>query len=132
QGTKPDWQTKFNERFQNDGAFRRRMMDLLQGMDVNLAESGFTNRGHFISALHVSRNLNIPFDQLKAKMLGLAPTTTTTTTATADAPTSSAKPMSLGQAIHDLRPTIPQVEAEQEAQRAVKEAKETERPSRTS
>jgi hypothetical protein len=30
----------------------------------------FRNEGQFIAALHISPNLNIPFDQLKAKMTG--------------------------------------------------------------
>ena len=64
-----DWQTKLNERFDdpNDAKFHARMVSLLpQGMDLKTAESGFKNRGQFIAALHVSENLNIPFDQLKA------------------------------------------------------------------
>src|SRR5262252_1314291 len=66
---KADWQTKFNERYQNDAAFRTRIQGLLPpGSDLKTAESGFINHGQFIAALHVSQNLNIPFDQLKAKM----------------------------------------------------------------
>jgi hypothetical protein len=38
-----------------------------------MAESGFKNHGQFIAALHVSKNLNIPFDQLKAKMTSSLP-----------------------------------------------------------
>ncbi len=67
---------------------------LPQGMTLNQAASGFRNQGQFIAALHVSKNLGIPFAQLKAAMLG---TTTSTTSAT---------PMSLGQAIHKLRPSV--------------------------
>lgn len=59
------------------------------GMTLNQASSGFRNQGQFIAALHVSHNLNIPFAQLKATMLG----------------TGTTKPMSLGQAIHKLRPS---------------------------
>jgi len=31
---------------------------------------GFKNLGQFVAAVHVSHNLGIPFDQLKAKMIG--------------------------------------------------------------
>ena len=66
---KVDWETKFNDRIQNDAAFRSRIQSLLpSGTDIKTAESGFRSRGQFIAALHVSRNLNIPFDQLKAKL----------------------------------------------------------------
>jgi len=119
-----DWQTKLNERFDdpNDAKFHARMVSLLpQGMDLKTAESGFKNRGRFIAALHVSKNLNIPFDQLKAKMTGVSVDATT-------GQTTNSTPMSLGKAIHELRPTIPEPQANQEAERAEKQAKETEKP----
>jgi hypothetical protein len=40
------------------------------GMTLNRAATGFKNQGQFIAALHVSRNLGIPFRQLKADMTG--------------------------------------------------------------
>src|SRR5262245_23496623 len=55
------------------------------GTDLQTAASGFKNLGQFVAAVHVSHNLGIPFDQLKAKMLG---------------PPSQ----SLGGAIHNLKP----------------------------
>jgi hypothetical protein len=119
-----DWQTKLNERFDdpNDAKFHARMVSLLpQGMDLKTAESGFKNRGQFIAALHVSKNLNIPFDQLKAKMTGVSVDATT-------GQTTNSTPMSLGKAIHELRPSIPEPQANQEAERAEKQAKETEKP----
>jgi len=40
--TKVDWQTKFNERIQNDAAFRSKIQSLLPpGTDIKTAESGF-------------------------------------------------------------------------------------------
>ncbi len=57
------------------------------GMPVQQACLGFRNLGQFVAAVNVSNNLGIPFVQLKAKMTG------------DDA-------MSLGQAIHALRPTV--------------------------
>ncbi len=77
---------------------------LPKGMTLNQASSGFRNQGQFIAALHVSRNLNIPFAQLKATMLG-----------TSSGSTTASKPMSLGQAIHTLRPSA---DSETEADRA--------------
>ena len=40
------------------------------GMTLNQASKGFKNQGQFLAALHVSKNLNIPFAQLKAEMTG--------------------------------------------------------------
>jgi len=56
------------------------------GVTLAAAAAGFKNQGQFIAALHVSRNLDIPFAALKAEMVG---------------PDHD----SLGQAIHELRPT---------------------------
>ena len=56
-------------------------------MTLQTASAGFKNQGLFIAALHVSHNLNIPFDQLKAKLTGPGAE-------------------SLGKAIHDLRPNL--------------------------
>lgn len=70
------------------------------GMTLATASSGFKNQGQFIAALHVSRNLNIPFSDLKSVMT--APHAT-----------------SLGQAIQTLRPERAAVT---EATRAEREA----------
>ena len=43
---------------------------LPDGMKLNDAAAGFTNQGQFIAALHVSRNLTIPFRQLQMEMTG--------------------------------------------------------------
>src|ERR1051326_2457351 len=43
---------------------------LPSGESLSQAAAGFKNEGQFIAALHVSHNLNIPFDQLKAKLTG--------------------------------------------------------------
>ena len=111
--TKADWQTKFNERIQNDAAFRSKIQSLLPpGTDIKTAESGFKNHGQFIAALHVSKNLNIPFDQLKAKMIATATSSTVQTSST---------PMSLGKAIHALRPDISANQVNAEVKRAEKQ-----------
>lgn len=57
---------------------------LPKGMTLQRAASGFRNQGQFIAALHVSRNLGIPFADLKRQMV--------------------ARHLSLGQAIQKLRP----------------------------
>ena len=70
------------------------------GTDLQKASAGFKNLGQFVAAAHVSRNLDIPFDSLKAKMIGT-------------------KPESLGQAISELKPAA---DAKTEVQKAQKAA----------
>jgi hypothetical protein len=67
-------------------------------MTLNTASAGFRNQGQFIAAVHVSRNLGIPFADLRAAMLGLPRPGTTPT------PNTTLTPLSLGQAIQKLRP----------------------------
>jgi len=55
------------------------------GTNVQDAAKGFDNFGQFVAATHVSRNLGIPFDQLKSEMMNGS---------------------SLGQAIHKLKPNV--------------------------
>jgi hypothetical protein len=69
---------------------------LPQGMTLATASNGFRNQGQFIAALHVSQNLNIPFTDLKQAMTG-------------------PNPMSLGQSIHKLRPSVDATTAESRA-----------------
>jgi hypothetical protein len=40
------------------------------GLTLNQASKGFKNQGQFLAALHVSKDLNIPFAQLKTEMTG--------------------------------------------------------------
>ena len=68
------------------------------GTDLHKASEGFKNLGQFVAAAHVSHNLDIPFDTLKAKMTGT-------------------NAMSLGQAIHELKPSADAKAEEQKAQR---------------
>lgn len=70
------------------------------GTDLTAASQGFKNLGQFVAAVHVSHNLGIPFDQLKAKMTG-------------------PPPESLGKAIHDLKPAA---NAKAETKKAEKQA----------
>ena len=57
------------------------------GVSLQAAAAGFRDEGQFIAALHVSHNLNIPFNELKADL-------------------TSAKQGSLGRALRDLRPEL--------------------------
>lgn len=59
--------------------------DLPEGSDLKTEAEGFKNLGHFVAAVHVSKNLGISFADLKAKMMA------------GD---------SLGQAIHALKPEV--------------------------
>ncbi len=72
------------------------------GTNLQQAADGFKNLGQFVAAVHVSHNLGIPFDELKAKMMG-------------------PPKESLGQAVHALRPTA---NSKSEASKANKQAKQ--------
>jgi len=106
---KTNWDTKLNTRMQSDPALAKRVQDLLpKGTTLATAENGFKNEGQFIAALHVSQNLDIPFDQLKAKMTG-------------------SNPESLGKSIHDLKPSLSEDQVDNEAKKAEQQAKKTEK-----
>ncbi len=78
----------FEARLAGNTALSSRLQPLLPpNTTLQAAASGFKNQGQFIAALHVSHNLNIPFDQLKADMTGTGHD-------------------SLGQAVHALRPDL--------------------------
>lgn len=68
------------------------------GTNAQAAADGFDHLGDFVAAAHVSHNLNIPFEQMKEKMMA---------------------GKSLGQAIHELRPDV---NAREEAIRANEQA----------
>ena len=88
---------------------RTRLTGMLPaGTTLANAAMGFKNQGQFIAALNVSKNLNIPFADLKAKMTGT-------------------NPESLGAAIHDLKPNITTDQAKTEAEKAEKAAKAIEK-----
>jgi hypothetical protein len=78
---------------------------LPSGTTLADAAAGFKNQGQFIAALHASKDLSIPFAQLKAEMTG-------------------SPHDSLGQAIHDLKPAadakVAAKTAEQEARTDIK------------
>ncbi len=74
----------------NPGLSTRLAPLLPAGMTFDQASAGFRNTGQFVAALHVARNLNIPFTELRARMI--------------------AGGESLGEAIHGLRPEMPDAE----------------------
>ena|SRR5678815_3625042 len=86
-------------------ALNSKLQPLLpKGTSLDDASSGFKNVGQFVAAVHVSNNLGIPFDQLKAKMV-----------------TDKA---SLGDAIHVLKPEETKDEINAEVKKAEAQAKE--------
>jgi hypothetical protein len=122
--TKTTWETKFNERLQSDPAFQTRIKSLLPtDADPAAAASGFKTRGQFISALHVSQNLHISFDELKARMTGV------TTVRAADGTTQTIKtePMSLGKSIQELRPALTPTQVNVEVHKAESQTTTTEK-----
>jgi hypothetical protein len=75
-----------SERLASNTKLASNLQSLLPpGTDLQTAAQGFKNLGQFVAAVHVSHNLGIPFDQLKAKMTGPGAE-------------------SLGKAIHELKP----------------------------
>ncbi len=74
----------------------------LTGQDANTACSGFKNLGQCVAAAHVSKNLGIPFADLKGKMTGSGSE-------------------SLGKAIQDLKPSA---NSKQEAKTGKKQAEQ--------
>jgi len=102
--------TTVADRIERDSALNAKVTSMLPaGTDLKTASAGFKNQGQFIAALHVSKNLNIPFTDLKAKMTG-------------------SNHESLGQAIHDLKPGISEQDAKKEVENAERQAKVTEKP----
>jgi hypothetical protein len=91
-------------RLASNSALSARIQPLLPaGSTVAAASTGFRNQGQFIAALHVSRNLNVPFDQLRVKLTG-------------------SNPESLGQAIHDLRPNLSRSNVKRDVRMAQRQA----------
>lgn len=88
---------------------------LPSGRDLKDACSGFKNLGQCVAAIHVSHNLNISFDCLKADMTGAA----VPQGATCPADTGSKK-ISLGKSIQALSPNS---SGKSEAKTAEKQAK---------
>jgi hypothetical protein len=83
-----DRSADFESRLASNSQLSSRLQSLLPPKTtLQTAASGFKNQGQFVAALHVSHNLNIPFDQLKTAMM-------------------TTKHDSLGAAIRKLRPDL--------------------------
>jgi ribosomal protein S20 len=96
---------KVADHISRDPALASRLQPLLPASaNLQTAAQGFRSQGQFIAALHVSRNLNIPFDQLRARMTG---------------PNAE----SLGRAIHDLRPNLDNKAVKTQVKTAEQQAK---------
>ena len=64
-------QSSVSERLSDNTKLSGKLQGLLPaGTNLQQASQGFKNLGQFVAAVHVSHNLGIPFDQLKAKMTG--------------------------------------------------------------
>jgi hypothetical protein len=93
-----------SQRLANNTSLSTRLQPLLPaGTTIAMASAGFRNQGQFVAALHVSRNLNIPFAQLQTKLTG-------------------SNSESLGKAIHDLRPTLGRRAVKQDVRAAERQA----------
>src|SRR5438034_3212795 len=125
-GTAAQKESKLEARIERNPGLKSKIESLLPpNTDLKTAMSGFKNDGQFIAALHVSKNLGIPFDQLKATMLGTNPQLTATTTGSSKpgSTTTGSKPMTLSQAIHTLQPSLSEKDARKEADTGENQAK---------
>jgi hypothetical protein len=86
-----------------------------QGTDLSAEAAGFKNLGQFVSAVHVSHNLGIPFADLKCSELGTVKATASGTTCSSSVTNQNAE--SLGKAIQTLKPEANSPKAIQEADR---------------
>lgn len=92
--SKPTKPPGFIAHLDRNTALVARLQPLLPpGMSIDTAAAGFKNQGQFIAALHVARNLSIPFGDLKAALTGHPHE-------------------SLGQAIQQLKPGVDAKQAE--------------------
>jgi len=95
--------SSISEKLTDNTKLANKLQGLLpSGTNLSLAAQGFKNLGQFVAAVHVSHNLGIPFDQLKATMMG-------------------PPKESLGKAIDQLKPTA---NSKAETKKATDEAKE--------
>lgn len=93
---------------------------LPSGTDLQTASQGFKNLGQFVAAVHVSHNLGIPFDCLKADMTDAAPPSTATCPAGTG---TGSKSLSLGASVQALKPTMSKTDAQDAAKTAEQQAK---------
>jgi hypothetical protein len=113
--SKPDTVLSHNPKLDSTLTSKFQSQGLLPaGTDLKAACQGFKNLGQCVAALHVSKNLDIPFGCLQADMTGTAPATGTT----CPAGTGTSK-LNLGKSITTLQPSA---NATGEAKKANKQA----------
>jgi hypothetical protein len=84
-----------------DNAKLTSKIEELTGTSAQTACTGFKTLGDCVSAAHVSKNLDIPFDSLRSKITGSGA-------------------VSLGKAIHELKPDVDAKSATQQAGKQTK------------
>lgn len=104
-----DLRDRLEDRIDRDPRFAAHVRDIMPP-DIKPGDAfdGFNSHGQFFAALHVSKNLDIPFRQLKTTMM-------------------SDENMSLGKAIHELRPDMSEADVRQAVQKSEKQAQDTEK-----
>jgi hypothetical protein len=85
------------------------------GTDLLAESSGFKNLGQFVSAVHVSHNLGIPFDSLKCSELGTKAASASGTVCPSSV--TNQGPMPLGKSLQTLKPGANSQRSIQEANR---------------
>jgi hypothetical protein len=104
-----DVRDRLEDRIDRNPRFAARLRDLLpRGTSPRDAVSGFKNEGQFYATLHASKNLDIPFDQLKGTVTG-------------------GDSVSLGAAIHALRPELSESDIRSAVRKAEQQAQDTEK-----
>lgn len=99
-------------RLEKNPALAGRLAPMLPaGVTAEQAAAGFKNWGQFVAALQVSKNLNIPFMDLKSRMTGT-------------------QHVSLGKAVHELRPDLQEEYVKASVRTAEREAKHFDREAR--
>ena len=99
--------TDIATRLESNSQLAARVQSMLPAdSTISTAAAGFKNEGQFLSALHASQNLNIPFTELKSRMTGSNAT-------------------SLGNAIRSSKPEMSKSDANEAAKKAEAQAKAT-------
>ena len=88
-----------NELLSSNSKLSGRLEGLLGVQSLQESAEGFKNLGQFIAAVHVSQNLGISFDQLKASMTDSSSESLSTSENLGNS-------KSLGKAIRELRPDV--------------------------
>ena len=103
-----DVRDRLEDRIDRNPRFARRLHDLVPpGTTPRDAISGFRSERQFFAALHASKNLNIPFNDLKTQL-------------------NTGENVSLGQAIHTLRPDLSEGAIRNATRKAEDQAADTE------